>query len=77
VLLVSQADIYQTSSSSYDGSTDHYKTFCCPCCASETDVKISSSIKIYGKQPSETEKKAIRDAFIASTKNGTVPVIEK
>jgi hypothetical protein len=41
VLLVSEGDIYQTSSSHYDGSTDYYYTFRCPCCTVETDIDTS------------------------------------
>ncbi|MEI8223877.1 MAG: hypothetical protein WCG20_02000 [bacterium] len=52
VLLVSQMDLYQTRHECYDGSTDYYTTFCCPCCGAETDVKLSSSIRIYGTRPS-------------------------
>ena len=39
VLLVSAEDLYRTSSSSYDGSTDHYVTFRCPCCSVQTDAE--------------------------------------
>lgn len=38
-LLVSENDLYMTSSSHYDGSTDYYITFCCSCCGVETDIK--------------------------------------
>jgi hypothetical protein len=31
LLLVEQADVFQTSSSHYDGSTDYYNTFKCVC----------------------------------------------
>lgn len=37
-LLVSENDLYETSSSHYDGSTDYYTTFKCPECGVETDV---------------------------------------
>ncbi len=63
VLLVSEEDLYQTSSSSYDGSTDYYTTFCCPCCGAETDVKLPSEVKLLGKQPSESERKRIRSLY--------------
>lgn len=38
-LLVEEGDIYRTSSSSYDGSSEHYKTFTCSECGVETDMK--------------------------------------
>jgi hypothetical protein len=38
ILLVSKGDIYQTSSHHYDGSSDYYNTFTCPCCRVETDI---------------------------------------
>lgn len=37
-LLVSEGDMYRTYSSHYDGSTDSYVTFTCPCCGVETDI---------------------------------------
>ena len=39
VLLVECSDLYQTTSSHYDGSTDYYTTFRCSCCSVETDVE--------------------------------------
>ncbi|MFC1644865.1 hypothetical protein ACFL08_02470 [Patescibacteria group bacterium] len=39
VLLVSKGDIYKTSSHHYDGSSEYYNTFTCPCCKVETDIK--------------------------------------
>lgn len=39
LLLVEENDIYMTSSSSYDGSTDYYYTFKCPVCNCQTDIK--------------------------------------
>ncbi len=38
-LLVSENDLYETASYHYDGSSEHYTTFCCPGCGVETDVK--------------------------------------
>ncbi len=38
LLLVGQDDIFRTSSSHYDGSTDHYQTFKCPACYVWTDI---------------------------------------
>lgn len=37
-LLVEHSDLYPTSSSHYDGSTDHYVTFRCPSCGVQTDI---------------------------------------
>ena len=37
-LLVSEYDLYRTASSHYDGSTDSYITFKCPCCTVLTDI---------------------------------------
>jgi hypothetical protein len=39
LLLVEQDDLYETLSSSYDGSTDHHITFKCSSCGIETDIK--------------------------------------
>ena len=58
-LSVSQNDLYQTSHQCYDGSTDYYTTFCCPCCGAETDVKLSG-IKIFGTRPSESYRNSLR-----------------
>ncbi len=58
VLLVSEYDLYRTSSSSM-GETDHHTTFCCMECAVETDVKEVPYDKVQGKRPSETERRAI------------------
>lgn len=38
-LLVEQRDVFQTSSSHYDGSTDYYNTFKCASCGVLTDIK--------------------------------------
>ena len=43
-LLVEQADIFQTSSSHYDGSTDYYRTFECPDCGVNTDISDSITL---------------------------------
>lgn len=53
VLLVSQLDLYSTQSSSYDGSTEYYTTFSCPCCGVETDVTVPSNVLKLGKRPQE------------------------
>lgn len=37
-LLVEQADVYQTHSGHYDGSTDHFNTFRCAACGVQTDI---------------------------------------
>lgn len=36
-LLVDQSDLYTTAHHSYDGSSEHYVTFKCVSCGSETD----------------------------------------
>lgn len=38
-LLVEKDDIFLTSSSCYDGSTDYYYTFECPECHEKTDIE--------------------------------------
>jgi hypothetical protein len=38
-LLIEQADVFRTTSSHYDGSTDYYNTFKCPDCGVLTDIK--------------------------------------
>lgn len=40
-LLVEQADVYETSSGYYDGSTDYYRTFDCPECGVATHIPES------------------------------------
>jgi len=37
-LLVEEADLYETRSHHYDGSTDYYVTFTCPECGVQTDI---------------------------------------
>lgn len=37
-LLVEAADVYQTESNHYDGSTDTYVTFSCGACGVATDI---------------------------------------
>ena len=37
-LLVEEGDVFETSSSHYDGSTDYYITFECGCCHVLTDI---------------------------------------
>lgn len=55
LLLVSEHDLYRTSSSHYDGSTDYYTTFCCPQCGCETDIKDYSA-NCLGTRPSDKER---------------------
>ncbi|HCC22636.1 TPA: hypothetical protein DF272_00450 [Candidatus Falkowbacteria bacterium] len=44
-LLVEEADLFQTRSHHYDGSTDYYVTFTCPDCGVQTDLdRVPSSI---------------------------------
>jgi hypothetical protein len=52
VLLVEEGDLYQTSSSSYDGSCDYFTTFKCACCGVETDVEVPSSVKVSKRRKS-------------------------
>ena len=46
VLLVERNDLYRTSSSHYDGSSEHYVTFRCPSCGVETDVNVSLPFRV-------------------------------
>jgi hypothetical protein len=70
VLEVTFADIYTTTSSWYDGSSESYKTFCCPCCGAETDISTKTQnyyrIETLGKQPSKTERDLIKKKYMAS-----------
>ena len=59
VLLVSEYDIYETSSSALS-ETDYYKTFCCPQCGVETDIE-NCSVDPKGERPTLKERKAIAD----------------
>jgi len=45
-LLVEEGDLYETSKSYIDGSTDCFVTFACPCCSVETDINnVPSNVK--------------------------------
>ncbi len=57
VLLVSEYDIYETSSSALS-ETDYYNTFCCPECGVETDVGHIPITK-KGTRPTPEERKKI------------------
>jgi non-canonical (house-cleaning) NTP pyrophosphatase len=65
-LLVEQPDLYRTSSSHYDGSTDYYVTFTCPSCSVESDLKgvpsnIASTLEKKGDaRPGVAPKPAVR-----------------
>lgn len=48
-LLVEQDDVFQTSSSHYDGSTDYYSTFECVECKVLTDIPESVSLPFTPK----------------------------
>jgi hypothetical protein len=37
-LEINGGDVYSTESHHYDGSSESYVTFMCPCCQAETDV---------------------------------------
>jgi non-canonical (house-cleaning) NTP pyrophosphatase len=54
-LLVEQTDLFRTSSSHYDGSTDYYNTFKCPNCGVKTDLEnvpsdIARALKTEGER---------------------------
>ena len=40
-LLVEEGDLFSTSSSSYDGGTEYFRTFKCPECGVKTDLDSS------------------------------------
>lgn len=44
LLLVGKSDIYRTSNSFYDGTTEHYNTFRCCQCNVETDLPRNISV---------------------------------
>ena len=79
-LQIGQADLYKTMSYSYDGSSDSYITFMCPCCGAETDVKVPGSVKLLGAKPGKEEKerlvrnfnKSIRDRMAIHEEVGAV-----
>jgi hypothetical protein len=49
-LLVEEADLYQTESNHYDGSTERYVTFKCCSCGVQTDLKnVPSSVVVKGR----------------------------
>lgn len=51
VLLVEEGDLYHTSSSHYDGSTERYTTFRCPACRVQTDVAdVPSSVNVRKRE---------------------------
>lgn len=59
VLLVSQTDLYKTSSQCYgDTLPEYFITFCCPECGVETDVE-EVSVEPLGKRPTEKKRKAV------------------
>jgi len=45
-LLVEEADLYRTSSSHYDGSTESHTTFLCLACGVETDVSVPAQVEM-------------------------------
>ena len=51
ILLVEEGDLFQTVSDHYDGSTDYYTTFRCPCCKVKTDINPPPGVSVR-----ETEK---------------------
>lgn len=59
-LLVSEGDLYTTSSHHYDGSSDYYTTFSCGACGVETDVdNVPSSVRRSGVRPGRTSSREI------------------
>lgn len=44
VLLVEQADLFQTSRSYMDGETERFATFTCAACDVDTDATVPSSV---------------------------------
>lgn len=63
-LLVSEFDLYGTSSHHYDGTSDYYTTFCCCECGVETDV-TDHPPRVSGTRPSEKERAAVAQKFSA------------
>lgn len=57
-LLVSETDLYKTSRTYIDGSSDHYTTFCCCECGVETDTSDDPP-HVRGSQPSRKEREEI------------------
>lgn len=55
VLLVSEADLYETSGSCM-GETDYFTTFCCCACGVETDVKVPPGTRLGGKRPPQPDR---------------------
>lgn len=64
-LLVGASDLFKTYSSHYDGSSETYATFKCPCCGVKTDVpnsKVPSSVwSTLGGDPDR--RRASNDPF--------------
>lgn len=60
-LLVSEGDLYHTYHHCYDGSSDTYTTFSCPCCGVKTDVKVPSSVKVFKTEYAYKRSKGIGD----------------
>ncbi|MFC1623028.1 hypothetical protein ACFL2R_01395 [Patescibacteria group bacterium] len=46
VLLLSKDDVYLTHSYHYDSSHEVYRTFMCPCCQTETDIKETLPFRV-------------------------------
>ena len=59
VLLVEEGDLYETSSSHYDGSTEYYTTFKCAACGVETDVKVPSNVEPTRRRPRRSNEGGI------------------
>ncbi|MCI5050729.1 MAG: hypothetical protein MRY57_00255 [Candidatus Pacebacteria bacterium] len=57
LLLVTEDDVYQTSRSFYDGSTDYYVTFTCIGCGVATDI-VSDGKNCSHDVPSRVRDKA-------------------
>lgn len=63
-LLVGESDLFKTARHSYDGSSEYFATYKCPCCGVKTDVppnKVPGHV--WSKMGSEPGKSSSRDPF--------------
>lgn len=62
VLLVGESDLFKTSSHHYDGSSEHYATYKCPCCKVKTDIPTSKVPgHIWSKMRGDPDKYSARN----------------
>lgn len=62
VLLVGESDLFKTSSHHYDGSSEYYATFKCPCCGVKTDVppaKVPGNV--WSQMPADPDNRPATD----------------